>query len=231
MISGGIIAAGLGTRFQDAGIKTPKPLIEVKGRPLLARAVDQFLCAGINSLRVIFRSSICDECGTFLEENFPGLCLDIICRDTDSSAESFLVLLSRCKAREKILITTVDSIYRSGALRKIKECTSTGQESRLYLGVTSFIDDEKPLFVNMDGNGRILSLGGRDGQWITSGIYCLPAGLAAGKEAKSYSALRDLLGEFVSMGVQTYGVGIGKVVDVDRPQDIDAAEEFLMQHG
>ena len=43
---GGIIAAGLGERLVARGIATPKPLIEIGGRPLIARTIDALCGAG-----------------------------------------------------------------------------------------------------------------------------------------------------------------------------------------
>ncbi len=227
MTRGGIIAAGLGSRFVKAGISTPKPLLQVGGRPLIARTLEQFMDAGITHVNIIFREAICSECMAYLEREFPMLGFDFICKDTDSSAESFITLLESMEPGDTALVTTVDSVYKPGMLARFREFAEARHEDALYLGLTSYVEDEKPLYAQVDMQGRISRLGGPDGNFITSGAYLLPAGMAHGKDRKGYRALRALLAEMVSSGCPVYGLDLGKVIDVDRPGDMAAAEAFI----
>ena len=47
----GIIAAGLGERLRAHGITTPKPLLAIGGRPLIARTIDAVCAAGASAVR------------------------------------------------------------------------------------------------------------------------------------------------------------------------------------
>ena len=227
-MEGGIIAAGLGSRFKEAGIGTPKPLLKVGGRPLIAWTLAQFQDAGINRIHIIFRSAICDECISFVRREFPGISFRFICRDTGSSAESFLTLLGSWKAGRRILVTTVDSIYSRGMLKRFRDAAEAGPENALYLGVTTYIEDEKPLYADVDRDGRVLSLGESRKDFVTSGAYLLQAGLAEDRNPRGYKALRALLKELASLPeIAVHGVDLGKVLDVDRPEDLMSAERFI----
>ena len=226
-MEGGIIAAGLGSRFQEAGFETPKPLIRVGDRALIARTLDQFVDAGISRVHIIFRKAICEECTSFIKREFPQIGFTIICKDTESSAESFLTLLDSWYKDIRILVTTTDSIYRPGMLKRFRDFAERRAEKDLYLGVTDHIEDEKPLYAHMAGDGRIVSLGGARSDFVTSGAYLLLSGMARGREQKAYPALRAFLKELASSRCGTWGVNLGRVLDIDRPQDLISAEKFV----
>jgi NDP-sugar pyrophosphorylase family protein len=226
-MEGGIIAAGLGSRFQKVGFETPKPLIRLGDRPLISWTLAEFADAGINRVHIIFRKAICEECTVFVKREFPRISFTFICKDTESSAESFLTLLDSWGRDRRILVTTVDSVYRPGMLKRFRDFAEKGARKDLYLGVTDYIEDEKPLYARMAGNGRIISLGGGRSDFVTSGAYLLPSGLARGRDVKAYTALRVLLKELASSMRGTWGVNLGKVLDVDRPQDLISAEKFV----
>ncbi len=229
MITGGIIAAGHGSRLKKEGFSCPKPLVRINGEELLGRTVNQFKKAGINSIRIIFRKSICAECSNYLAKKFPEMEFDIICRDTKSSAESFLCLLEEIQPEEKLLITTVDSIFQDGAFRAFVEKAAKTWENEVVLGITRFVDDEKPLFVTLKegAEGHIMKIGGQSGDAVTCGVYLVPARVRKIGEKEQFPALRRFLGRLFDSGIPFRGIDMGKVIDVDRLQDVKEAERFL----
>jgi len=52
-LSGGIIAAGEGSRLRQAGWAVPKPMVPVAGVPLIESAIRNFVAAGITRLSII----------------------------------------------------------------------------------------------------------------------------------------------------------------------------------
>ncbi len=229
MITGGIIAAGHGSRLKDQGFLVPKPLVKVHGRELLGRTVEHFGNAGINRIRVIFRKAICRECSKFLLRNFPQIHFDIICRDTDSSAESFLSLLREGYPDERQLISTVDSIFEEGAFASFVKRAGRAEKDAVVLGVTGFVDDEKPLYVSLEKGveGQIKGIGGQSGDAVTCGVYLVPVQVRNIGKRESFPALRKFLGRLFFEGVPFWGVDMGTVIDVDRAEDVKKARAFL----
>lgn len=233
MFSSGIIAAGHGSRFKDKGFTYPKPLLKVAGTELLGRAITELKKAGVKHIRIIFRNSICDKCTSYLKKSFPEICFQIICKDTSSSAESFLTILNAANHDERMIITTVDSIFTPGKLRDFIEQAQKMPSDGVILGVTTYIDDEKPLYVKLsrEGDSKITAIGGNDGDAVTCGVYLLPARITKKAKDKKYSALRAFLSDLFLQGIEFRAIDMGKVIDVDRPEDLIQAEEFLRSNA
>ncbi len=228
MITGGIIAAGHGERFKKAFPNIPKPLIEVAGRALLLRTVDEFKRAGIKKITIIFRKDITRPCTKLLKDEFKDINFEIISKDTKSSCESLISLFEKTDNNDKLLITTVDSIFKNGALKKfLTKANRLAVKEAIFLGVTSFIDDEKPLYVSIDSEDKITAIGKETTNKVTCGVYLMPSRLIKGEDHKEFSALRKFLAHLHSKKVPFYSIDLGQVIDVDRPEDLQFAEKVL----
>lgn len=228
-VRGGLIAAGTGSRFRRAGINTVKPMIRVGSRPLLGWSMLQFESAGIRDVTVIFNTGNGPACGRYLLQSFKQMSFSITCRDTATSFESFLTVLSSAR-NGHMLITTVDAIYLPGKISRLLKFAATLSRDAMVLGVTGYIDDEKPLYAAMGDRNRITSLGGPPAPLVTSGVYCLPCSAARLGKNRQFGALREFLGYLIEQGIRAYGFDMGTSIDVDRPRDLACAEEFIAAH-
>jgi len=238
----GLIAAGLGERLQTAGVATPKPLVRVAGRALVDHVLDALAEAGIAEVACLFNA----EPGTdAVEAHCRGRGraprLEIRRKTTPSSIESLREVVKILSphpgplpAGEEIsaLILTVDAVFAPATLRAFVAAAARWPDADAVLAVTDHVDDEKPLHATLDGCGRITALGtaAAGGEWITAGFYVIgPRALAAIAAARpgQFAALRAFLAHLVDGGSLVYGVPMGKTLDVDRPQDIAAAEAFV----
>jgi NDP-sugar pyrophosphorylase family protein len=95
IMTGGIIAAGEGSRLRQAGYTVPKPLVPVAGTPLIERVIGNFLAAGIKSLVIIFNEEGGSECERWVRSRFPDVDIEIIIKTTTSSLESFFRVAER----------------------------------------------------------------------------------------------------------------------------------------
>jgi NDP-sugar pyrophosphorylase family protein len=224
----GIIAAGLGERLQAHGITTPKPLIEIGGRPLVARTIDAVCAAGATRIACIVNAET-DRVRDYLRETRWPVPIDVVQRTTASSAESFLALRPFL-ADAPFLLTTVDTVCASTALAALVT-RSRALPTASVLGVTTVVDDEKPLWAELDDEQRIRSLGAASrARHVTAGVYFLDPlvySLADVGPGRVFPAFRALLGALLASGHPLYGFDVGPSIDVDRPQDIAAAERML----
>jgi NDP-sugar pyrophosphorylase family protein len=221
-LRGGIIAAGDGTRLRADGYRVSKPMAPVAGRPLIAHALDRFRAVGIRDVSVIINETS-DDCRQWLGEHAGDFNLDLVVRSTPSSYASFQIVADRL-AGAPALITTTDTILPGEDFARFVEAAASLPEGCVALGVTDHVDDENPLWVSLDAaDGRVLRLGGVEGSHVTAGLYYLPANRPTAPAA-GFARLRDYLQWLVLAHGAVFGVTLPLVFDIDRAQDVEAAE-------
>jgi hypothetical protein len=125
--------------------------------------------------------------------------------------------------RAPALITTVDAIMPINDFHTFVESATRLAKNAVVLGLTGYVDDENPLWATLDAaDGRIRQLGGSGGSHVTAGLYWLPARRPA-EPKTGFARLRDYLGWLVEHQ-PVYGIVLPRVFDIDRAQDIVAAE-------
>ena len=224
----GIIAAGDGSRLKSSHPGTIKPLVPVRGRPLCHWVVSSLQEAGVQDFTVLLNSRGRDAQES-LRAAFPRLRWSFIERDTASSWESFrLVAGSLAETGGDSLISTVDAIIPPAEARRFADAARRAG-APAALALTAFIDDEKPLWADLGADGRIAALGAdaRTRRHATCGLYYLTAAVArAMPPARAHGRLREYLQSLVARSAVS-GVVLAKTLDVDRPEDVRQAEDFV----
>lgn len=221
-LAGGIIAAGEGSRLRAAGIMQPKPLVPVNGVPLIEGVIGNFLAAGVTALTIILNEEG-RESAAWVRRRFPDLAVRFVVKTTASSLES-LAEVAAARHGTPLLVSTVDAWCRPTDFVRFVAAARRRPVPSTVLAVTPTVADEKPLWIDVDGAGRVTAIGQPTGVLVTAGIYVFSArALAAGAPAGP-ERLRDYLARLLDGGEPMYGEVIETVVDVDRPEDIDLAE-------
>ena len=226
----GLIAAGHGERLREAGILVPKPLVRIAGKPLIDRVLGAVAAVGVREVACIFNQDA-DEVEAHCRRSTHGLDLQIIRRTTPSSMES-LFTLAPYLGDEPFLLLTVDAVFAPAVLRDFLAGAARHANADGVLAMTDFVDDEKPLRLAVDADGRVTALGpaAATSAQITAGFYVFHPRLFAEIEvarAAKFNALRQWLIHLQGRGYRLYGAAVGSTVDVDRPQDIAIAETFV----
>lgn len=217
---GGIIAAGEGSRLRAGGVDTPKPLTLVAGRPLIGHAIDNLLAAGAGHVAMIFSEADAD-CAAWVKDTFPELDTDIVIETTASSFASFRVIADLL-AGKRALITTVDSWYVDGGFAALAAQAAAYPPDAIVLGASDFVDDEKPLWIEVDeATGEVTALGGGSGVAATCGFYLLPARMPPPNG--DFKRLRDYLCSLFDARVPMRAVRAPMVIDIDRVEDLALA--------
>jgi NDP-sugar pyrophosphorylase family protein len=217
---GAVIAAGEGSRLKSLGV--PKPLVEVGGEPLIAHVLGNFEAAGISSAAVIFNEAE-EDVARLVRARFGRLVSRVVVKSTRSSLESFRVMLAEAPPG-RLLVSTVDAYApREDFVRFVDRARELPAASTV-LGVTRFVDDEKPLWVTISRGGRVTVVGGASGDAVTAGIYVFPERVRQMKIPAELGRLRDFLAWLAKSGEEIHAVEIPKVVDVDRVEDLAEAQ-------
>lgn len=241
MIDFGIIAAGDGNRIKEEGSLLPKPLVEIEGKPMIGRLISLMENCGANSVSLIVNSDM-PEVWNYLQDLVPASKgeLKMISRKTPSSMHSFYELLNLMKPQDKFIITTVDTIFRGDDFKKYVEFfENSPKDINGVMGVTSYIDDEKPLYIETDSERTIISFNDNPPAsknsdlpiYISAGIYGLrQSALPVLQNCidEGVNRMRNFQRRLVEDGLNLKAYDLGKVLDVDHLSDIEKANSFLI---
>lgn len=226
-----IIAAGEGSRLAQEGVQLPKPLVNLNGTPMIRRLIDIFLECGAESISIIVNNEM-TQVREYVESLSLPVPLNLVVKSTPSSMHSFYEV-SRGFTAGKFILTTVDTIFRPEEFKTYVKAFENDTQMDGYMAVTSFIDDEKPLYIDVDPDMRITAF--RDEPWdgvkyISGGIYGLTAPALATLQkciGQGVSRMRNYQRALVSDGLRLRAFPFKKIVDVDHQADIVTAENFL----
>lgn len=229
-----IIAAGEGSRLVQEGVKLPKPLVNLNGTPMIKRLLDIFMRCNATSLSIIVNEEM-HQVREYLESLDLPVPLRLVVKSTPSSMHSFFEV-SRHFEEGKFCLTTVDTIFHEEEFRKYIEAfenDTTGADG--YMAVTSFIDDEKPLYIDTDSAMNITAF--KDAAWdgvkyISGGIYGLtPPALRVLEDCmeRGVSRMRNYQRALVDAGLKLKAFAFDKIVDVDHAGDIATAAAFAAE--
>lgn len=225
-----IIAAGEGSRLVQEGVTLPKPLVKLNGVEMIRRLIDIFLKNNASSISIIVNEEM-----TQVQDYLTNLELDIpfnvVIKSTPSSMHSFFELRDFLRDG-KFCLTTVDTIFKEDEFSKYIQTFINDSESDGMMAVTDFIDDEKPLYV--DVNDRMAIKGFLDHsdncKYISGGIYGLTPKAIDTLEAcldSGQARMRNFQRQLVADNLQLKAYPFEKIVDVDHAGDIVKAEKFL----
>lgn len=226
-----IIAAGEGSRLAQEGVKKPKPLVELNGKPMIGRLINIFVHCGAESISVIVNKEM-TEVKEYLDTIKLDIPLNIVIKSTPSSMHSFFEL-SRVMQPGKFCLTTVDTIFREPDFAKYISAFEADSQNDGMMAVTPFIEDEKPLYVDVDDEMNIKAFRDasyEDAKYISGGIYALNDKAVAVLEdcmSRGISRMRNFQRALIEAGLRLKAFPIEKIVDVDHAGDIAVAESFL----
>lgn len=254
-----IIAAGEGSRLTQEGVALPKPLVEVGGESLIMRLLRIFMVHGATEICVICNDRTPLVEARLKEIQTAGISLSpsaektavplrFVVKSTPSSMHSFYELADWLDGDEPFVLTTVDTVFRetefADYLAAFNSCLAAGNDG--LMGVTTYVDDEKPLYVETDRRQHITAfmdaVGGTtkrietadegSGTYVSAGIYGLtPKALQTLRTcvARGESRMRNFQRALLRDGLQLQAWAFSKVLDVDHQSDIAKAEEFLKE--
>lgn len=229
-----IIAAGEGRRLSEEGVAQPKALVPLNGEPLLSRLVRIFNVCGAERIVVIVNdlNPLAEQHVRHLMAQPGGENIHLVVQTTPSSMHSFYALSSHL-ADEPFCLTTVDTIFREADFREYLDYFAQSDADGV-MGVTDFVDDEKPLYVETNEALDITAFldAATTCKYISGGIYGLTAPALKTLQrcmAEGQSRMRNYQRGLIADGLRLKAFPFSKILDVDHASDIVKAEEFLTQ--
>lgn len=234
-----IIAAGEGSRLAAEGINAPKPMVKVHGEHLIDRLIRVFMQNGAeeivaicNDRNPVVRQHLLDLQSQGLQRQPVPLQFKV--RNTPSSMHSFYEL-RELLGDAPFVLTTVDTIFREN---EFQEYVKAFEDVLMHdgdglMGVTSYIDDEKPLYIGTDDDMTITGFYDNNDMhcsFISGGIYGLaPSALQTLENCmkRGESRMRNFQRGLIRDGRKLKAYAFSKVLDIDHASDIKKAEDFL----
>ena len=232
-----IIAAGDGSRLAHEGVTEPKPLVKVRGERLIDRLIRIFMGNNATEIVVICNEQMSDVAShlkMIQDKGLNGLPVPLrfVVKLTPSSMHSFYELRNFLRD-DPFILTTVDTIFDESEFHDyvLSFQDKIAQGTDALMGVTDYIDDEKPLYVGVD---NVMCINGyydtpqADSRFISAGIYGLTAPSLDILEAcieKGESRMRNFQRALVAAGLQIEAYPLTEVFDIDHIDDIRKADE------
>lgn len=231
----GIIACGEGSRLHKEGLAEVKPLVKIAGKPLLGRLIEIFFDSCASSIDIIVNESMPE-----VAEYISGLKqkieipINLWPDSTPSSFHSFHNLMRHMKPSDKFVITTVDTVFNENAFKRyIRYFDGEVPGADALMGVTSYVDDEKPLFVSVDHEGNVIGFHDsceKGCQFVSAGVYGFnPTVIPLIEDCydSGVSRMRNFQRRLIKNNCDVKYFDLGKVFDIDHIEDIRKAEKFL----
>ncbi|MBP5687425.1 MAG: NTP transferase domain-containing protein [Muribaculaceae bacterium] len=226
-----IIAAGEGSRLAQEGVEKPKPLVELNGEPMILRLMNIFTHCNAESISVIINDFM-PEVRFFLDNVEIDAPLNVIVKSTPSSMHSFWEL-SKVMQPGKFCLTTVDTIFREDDFAKYIAAFEADTRNDGLWAVTPFIEDEKPLYVDVNRCMNIKAFCDEpfDGaKYVSGGIYAMTDKAFPVLNdciEKGISRMRNFQRALIAAGMKLKAYSIDKIIDVDHASDIEVAQAFI----
>jgi dTDP-glucose pyrophosphorylase len=148
--------AGLGVRFQRSGIPTPKPLLDLWGRPFFWWATESVLrSVQVRELVFVVLADHVEQFGidAKVRETYPMARIVALSEPSSGAAESAAIGVAALATNGPIAVNDCDHAFRADGLRSlVGELTGTVEGA--LLGFRA--DDPRYSYIRFDGAGRVV---------------------------------------------------------------------------
>lgn len=230
-----IIAAGEGSRLASEGIDTPKPLVRIAGEPLIDRLIRIFMDNDADDIYCICNdrtAQVASHLAALQRDGLQGrpVPLQFLVKSTPSSMHSFFAL-SHFLTDGPFVLTTVDTVFREAEFAEYIEAFRHTPCDAL-MGVTRYVDDEKPLYVDADREMNITAFADQPTgtPYVSAGIYAMhtPAVYTLNNcIARAENRMRNFQRAMLADGRKVKAWEFSTVFDIDHADDIRKAESLF----
>lgn len=227
-----ILAGGEGSRLAASGITVPKAMVPVRGEPQLVRLIRQCRLAGYDQITCAVRTDLEPELSSTVSMNGARL----LAVRTESSLHTLAAGLASLPDVPVfcVLVDTVVPDIDWVAAHTTARARLVAADA--VVAVTSYVNDEKPLWVDAGPSGRVTAFGRRGASdSVTGGMYWLaPSARRSAHRAVAdgVQRLRGFLARLVEQDGRVMTVTIPKIIDIDTATDLEEAIALLeASHG
>ncbi len=227
-----ILAGGEGSRLAAGGIAVPKPLVQVGGKPQIVALLDMLVQLGCPSLTCAVRADF-PAVRRLLDGRRFGPPLTVVECRTPSSLHTLVEGLGAVPPGP-VFCSMVDTVMRPEDWGTVYAAADRhlAEGAEVVLAVTPYVDDESPVYVSRSGEGDVRALSDTPltPPCVTGGVYGLSVAArqaAAEAVARGVHKMRAFLKQRVADGRRVAAVEVPRIIDIDRPSDLQHANAWL----
>jgi NDP-sugar pyrophosphorylase family protein len=228
-----ILAAGRGTRLGALTDEIPKPMVPVKGKPILEHLLDRLRAAGFEEALIVtgYRAEA-------IESHFGNYAIPLhFVRQTVINGTATAAMLAReFTGSEPYFFTYGDILAEIEVYRGMRESLDAGTEALIgvkwvddpYQGAAVYVEPDKKItkIIEKPGWGKSTT------KWNSAGLYVFRPGLYAElarvpESPRGEFELTSAIAQLIDAGqrLEIYPIE-GAWRDIGRPEDLAAAEEM-----
>ena len=197
--------AGEGSRFRNVGWTTPKPLIELKGKPLFVRAIESVSIHGAPmKYSFIVRKEHIDEYDVdkSIKTILPEANIYSVEKTTRGAVETCLIAENGITDDDAVVVMDCDLEFRSDEYRRLIEAAlkTAGDRARGGALVSSESDEPRYSYAEVGGDGLVKRTAEKE--VISNHALCGAYFFASGREFKAVA--HRLLDEPVMLKPEFY---------------------------
>ena len=226
-----ILAGGEGSRLV-AEMGVPKPLVRVAGEMLAVRLLRTLAELGCETLTFMVRADrpAVAQALAGLEVGPPFTVQPCLTRSSlHTLAEGLRII-----PPGPVFCSMVDSVMPAADWRALYGATGRALDggADAVLAVTPFVDDESPVYVIADDQGRVTGVTDQPvlPPRVTGGVYAFgpSARRGAGQAvAEQVERMRGFLKWLVARGHRVAAVTVPRIIDIDHESDLRLANAWL----
>lgn len=217
MVNVVIPMAGQGSRFAVAGYDKPKPFIDVAGKPMIVRVLENLACKDAQYILIARKEHLEKEADLVkqIESEFNAKFIAID-KLTEGTACTVLYARKYINNTQALLIANSDQIVDMNIEDMLADC----RERNLDGSILTFIDehsDPKLLFAKIDEQGLVTEVQEKKviSQFATVGIYYYSQGQDFVNAAIDMIVDNDRVnGEFYTCPTYNYAIKEGKRIGI-----------------
>jgi len=225
-----ILAAGNGGRLLPRTADTPKPLIEMGGRPIIGHVIDALFASGVRTAAVVIGYRA-EQVRAALEVMAPaGMSIDTVYNPEYHAGNARSLWAARHAVDGPFLLAMADHLVEPGLISDV----TTNANGHCALAVErAHVTDPRVDEATLARirNGRVLDLGKRITNWnaIDTGIFwCTSAVFDAVTPDLRDGEAGAVFASLARAGrLDAVDVTGRRWLDVDTPEDLAAAEAWL----
>ncbi len=149
-----ILAAGLAKRLRPLTETTPKCLLDVNGKNLLHRTMDNVIANGINDFVFVtgYRENMIKD---YLSANFPNVHIDFLTNsDYSNNNNSYSLWMTKELIKDDFILLDSDILFNAGIITKLLNDKNSNAAA---VNLKVKLDDEQ-IKVTLDENNRVLRM-------------------------------------------------------------------------